>query len=250
MTRIIIEPFVEPTRSIQNEKDVIKFDKWNDIFQADFSNEFNVLCDGILNRCTNLTKCEIRGNETGQMEKFLVSLQPVKSPIQLMNTKESGTVSMRKFINSIESSYPADYSSLYDSNHVVYAMLDAINFKPDVSFSIHKNPVLKLSNFLQQKLGLFKLNPKVLVKAKATSLKECKVLLENTENKHINLKTNYSGENMDIRTFTKFLKTFCETQFSYYSGDTTTVFYYCCDKLSLRNFTKYKNRSRNLRIKN
>lgn len=195
MTRIIIEPYSEQMSSIQNDQNLVKIDTWNDILQVDFTNELNSVCEGILQRCTNLTKCEIKGDNTDIIEKYLVSLHPVKSPMQLINRKESGSAAMRKFLNTIESSYPKNYMSLYDSNRAIYAILDAVNFKPEISVSSSNSySVVKMSNFLQQKIGLFELNPKVLLKAKSTCLNESKMLLDKSQIKNITLKTNYSGE--------------------------------------------------------
>lgn len=195
MTRIIIEPYAEQVSSTQNEQNYVKLEAWSDIFQVDFTNELNTVCDGILQRCTNLTKCEIKGNNTDSIERYLVSLQAIKSPIQSISTKESGTAAMKKFLNTIESCYPRDYLSLYDSNRVIYAILDAVKFKPVISVLASDNyPVVKMSSFLQQKIGLFELSPKVLLKAKSTSLNESKLLLDKSQIKNISIKTNYCGE--------------------------------------------------------
>lgn len=194
MTRIIIEPYMEQKIPTYNEPQLIKYN-WSEIFQVDFANELQTFCDGILHRCTNLTKCEIKGDFPSPVQKYLVSISPVKSPIQSIYNKESGTVAMRKFLSTIESSYSSNYCSLYDSNRLIYAILDAINFRPDVSFStLKKQNVIKMSNFLQKKLALFELNPKVLINAKAIDQEESKILFDCNKIKNITLKTNYSKE--------------------------------------------------------
>lgn len=207
MTKVIIEPYgPDQNESFLSEEKPIRFDEWIDCFQVELVENSTIGCDDYLNRCSNLTKIEINNsndNATKLRNKYLASITVVKSPMQSLKPKESSTASTRKFLNTIENSYPDNYLSIQDSNNVVYALLDTVNYEPCLSpYDLHVKPKLKMSKFLRQQLKLFDINPKVLVKAYSIESQKSKSILSNTSLKYIKLMTNYPKDvNFEILFF-------------------------------------------------
>lgn len=186
MTRIIIEPFSqENSASLPTDLSKQTISEWTEVFQVDFSEKPSIGCGDFLNRCSNLTKLEILSDNLSKkfVGKYLTCVSVIKSPMQSLKSKDSNTPSMRKFLNSIENSYPENYYHLYDTEQpYCYALLDTLNYEP---FLESVKPKLKMSNFLRQQLKLFENSPKVLLKAKIMNLDDSHSV------KNIRLKTNY-----------------------------------------------------------
>lgn len=214
MTRVIIEPFVETTKtgttSICDLSSGPQADQekscreWISTFHVEyFAPNEQTECQSNM-KCTNLTKVELffdsqskSSNEDQKTNSFLVSIEPLEPPMKSQTYKESTTGSMRKFINSISSIYSSSYLDEKDVGvRKVWAML---NFNSGLDFlkatttatnvERQRKPRIKISNFLRHQLRLFEVNPKVLVKAfPLTSLLE-KMCLSSSSKKSFKLKT-------------------------------------------------------------
>jgi hypothetical protein len=150
-----------------------------------------------LTKCSNLTSIELvnePNDNSAKSYKYIASIETLKSPIQALKVKDSSTTSMRKFLQSIENSYPQDYNEI-GSTYKIYAFLkiDEDNLNKILNGSIdYVKPRLKMSSFLRRQLKLFDQNPKVLIRASSIMDSNNEILLSNTSNKEIKLRTSYS----------------------------------------------------------
>lgn len=205
MTRVIVEPYVQASsRSLANQmsssfagsSSIAK--EWMATFHVEsFGTDEQLAetsrCHANI-KCSNLTKVELTNTSTtdfGRMEKFLVSIVALDPPMRALPLKESTTGSMKKFINSISSSYSSGYLEEKTSSDATTSVWAILNCCPR-DFSQGTKPRLKMSKFLQQQLRLFEVNPKVLVKAIPVTAQLEQSCLSSSVKKSLKLRTNYS----------------------------------------------------------
>jgi hypothetical protein len=182
MTRVLIEPLHnQANQSLEsNEKKLTEnVQNWESSFQVEFFDEnepFNTSYE-----CTKVTTIRL-GHEPNStirskcLDKYLVKLEALKSPMKAFKIKESISANMQKFIQTMENSYPDDYFSLIaDESQSVYAFLSSLDqeyISKLVSNPNEKKPKLQMSTFLRKQMKLFELNPKIIVKASYLSEQE------------------------------------------------------------------------------
>lgn len=196
MTRVIVEPFFEKTSLKTNSEAAssLSQEEWMNTFHVEFF-ETNELSEAsrchLSTKCSNLTKVEFdKSNDfSDHIEKFLVSIESLDPPIRAHPHKESASGPIKKFINSISSSYSASFFEDKTSGDVkVWAILNG-RFSDCLA---SKKPRIRISKFLQRQLRLFEVNPKVLVKASLMTGQLEENLFPSSRKKSIKLKTNYS----------------------------------------------------------
>jgi hypothetical protein len=197
MTRVIIEPTVTPeSNQMSKINESVSHAPLVFSSQAMFDDEPFSFCNQ-LTKCSNLTSIELvnePNDNSAKSYKYIASIETLKSPIQALKVKDSSTTSMRKFLQSIENSYPQDYNEI-GSTYKIYAFLkiDEDNLNKILNGSIdYVKPRLKMSSFLRRQLKLFDQNPKVLIRASSIMDSNNEILLSNTSNKEIKLRTSYS----------------------------------------------------------
>ena len=119
------------------------------------------------------------------IDKYVVKMQRVKSPIQAFKVNNSNATSMRKFLQSISCSYSDEYLLNHDqlSTKSVYALL-TVNENNNHTESNE----IKMTEFIRRQLGLFEINPKILLNAEPVSKFEQQ--FSNTSKKKVIIKTN------------------------------------------------------------
>ena len=210
MTKVIIEPKLSANEKTKDDsvskkfKNMLNFkNEWTSCFQVEFQDDNEFYCDQSLKKCNSLTSIELHSKYSPSAEmsdqiignlingKYLVSLVVEKSPMQSLKANISNATQMRKFLQTIENSYPNSYYSNHENSSPVYALLNLVNFDSSLLDSNDK-PRLKMSTFLRQQLKLFEFNSKVVVKAQSTDLEPVKAALQGPVKRRIKLKTNYS----------------------------------------------------------
>jgi len=201
MTRVLIEPLENQTsrsRESKENKSMENLKNWESSFQVEFFDEnesFNTALE-----CTKLTTIRL-GREVSSpiqskcLDKYLVKLEPLKSPMKAFKIKESVSANMQKFIQTLENSYPDEYfSPMSDESQSVYAFLSLLDL--DYIAKLVSNPNenksrLQMSNFLRKQIKLFELNPKIIIKASHLSEQEYAKLVSSKS--EITLLTNYKA---------------------------------------------------------
>lgn len=200
LTRVIVEPYTDavPTRSAGPSSTITK--EWTDTFHVQFFDSNELAESSKCNpnsECSNLTKVEFineqfinEASQQLQMYKYLVSIEALESPIQTQAQKESATSPLKKFINSISSSYSSGFLEDRTSRIKVWAVLTTT----DIMWkkSENRKPRLKMSSFLRRQLRLFQVNPKVLVFALPISSELEQKCFSTSTQKTVKLKTSYS----------------------------------------------------------
>lgn len=205
MTKIIIDTVQLPNNlpSSSNEENIESkiLTEWSGCFQADFTDIPTLNNCNNLSRCSRLTTLELKSNffqEAKQdtlknIQKYLVSIEPVRSPMQTLKPKDSNTPSLKKFLKSIDTSYKDEYYSINDTQ-IVYALLnvtqDTLN---DLNNNKYDNSNVKIlmSSFLRQHLKLFEINPKIMIKAESVNTLKSEALLSKTTKRNLKLITDY-----------------------------------------------------------
>lgn len=199
MTRVIIEPFENRKQSDETVNQSTTAKEWFDCFHVEFEDNNAISkCSNEFSRCSTLTKAEFcdKPSTNGVNYEHLISIQALESPMQSLKSKDSSITSMKKFLNSMYSSYPEIYfHGLYDVNYRVNALLNTAQRSIENEDWTFQKPKLKISNFLRRQLKLFELNPKVLVKATLVTNEIRDKYLSTTAIKKIKLKSNHKNVN-------------------------------------------------------
>ena len=201
MTRVIIQPNIssptENAKLTENFKGA-NFEEWTGCFQVE-NNTSTINQQSGQHSCYNLTTVEIeyKSSETKRKpSQYIATIKAVKSPMQALRIRDSSTNSIKKFLQSVENSYPESFYENTSFNDCIYALLnldeDLLCANTKSEFSFGSNLKVKMPNFLRNQLGLFEISPKVLIKASSIFNKENEQLLSNTTKKKLKLKTNYS----------------------------------------------------------
>ncbi len=220
MTRVVIESkfqndktSYEQSNKISKNTEMISSQKeWVSCFQVTFDDNQRFLCDKISQKCNYLTSVELTGScnqididlssqDTILNGKFLAYIKPIKSPMQdFSKVKDSNTIQLKKFLQTIDSSYQNAFYSIHDNhNEQTYALLNVKNVDRRDLFNSNTRPKLKISQFLRQHLKLFEHNIKVSVRVQSIDLPFIQDSLSSSTKRIIKLKTNYS-KNVSLKT--------------------------------------------------
>lgn len=199
LTRVIIEPYTDTTPTASSigggGENLVK--DWTSTFHVEFYDKTTSICpqSARQTRCTNLTKCELVGGhkETtlDSSRQYLITMEALESPMQSQCQRESASSPMKKFLNSIASSYPGSFlDEKSGSGGDGQTQVAAILYTNIVDFAERRKPRLRVSNFLRRQLKLFEINPKVLVRATLVTSELEQSVLSTQTNKSIKLRTN------------------------------------------------------------
>ena len=174
MTRLIIEPFRSKSSAdlISNSITEFSFSTSNIKFiETKNSSDFSGNCSSSASTvkvARSFLKRKIPDLKLNGDERFLVKIERVKSPIQAFKVPSSSASLMRKFLQSIDTSFPSDY--LLNQDRFSKGSLFAVMVLDD------SEPVeaLQVPRFLRQQLSLFENAGSVLINAEAYSKHESK----------------------------------------------------------------------------
>lgn len=199
MTKVIVEPYTDPDFSTKVDGSI----KTERILSKQWSSTFHVVyfdsdeptgceteCSASL-KCTHLTRAELvyQGSHLSSSEKYLISIEALESPIQVQYRKESASSPMKKFLNSISSSYSTSYLDRKSGGNKIWALMMGFG-----EISHLKKPRLKLSRFLGRQLRMFEIKPKVLVKAELVNEEIEQKILSMASKKSIKLRTSFKND--------------------------------------------------------
>ena len=184
LTRVNVEPFIGEAKPDMKEYN---------------SNEFVFACrahafdrithcdlDGSL-KCTALTTIEMNKIQlekfgvhlnSSEGQQFIATIQLLNSPMLTLKAPNSSLNTIKKFLQTIESSYPDEYFQELSTPQTIYALL---NVTSDQSSS------LKITSFLADQLKMFESGSRAIVNAFACS--QFERALSKTAEKKVTLNT-------------------------------------------------------------